>query len=156
MEAANLTLRGADADRFAGVFLESKAEAAQRSINKRGVRNIHRYQGAGFTHITYERAAAHESSWLVVSLLVEQQDKDRCTVVVSVGGGGEGPFKLEELSPRRLLKGEESVGQAGRFGTVLEDVARVCSELSLTVETEWESETDATAALAIQRKIFDT
>jgi hypothetical protein len=32
----------------------------------------------------------------------------------------------------------------------------VCSELSLTVETEWESETDATAALAIQRKIFDT
>jgi hypothetical protein len=156
MEAANLTLRGPDADRFADAFLDSKAEAAKRSLNKRGARDIHRYQGDGFTQITYERAAAHESSWLVVSLLVEVVDEETATVVVFVGGGGEGPFKFEELSPRRLLKGEQSVGQAGRFATVLEDVAAVCSELSVSVETEWESETEQSVARTLQRKIFDS
>ncbi|WP_324759384.1 hypothetical protein [Haloarcula montana] len=156
MEAANLTLHGPDADRFADAFLDSKTETAKRSLNKRSARNIHRYRGDGFTQITYERAAAYESSWVVISLLVEEVDDEMATVVVFVGGGGEGPFKLEELSPRRLLRGEESVGQAGRFATVLEDVAAVCSELSVSVETEWESETEQSVARTIQRKIFDT
>ncbi|WP_276273218.1 hypothetical protein [Haloarcula litorea] len=156
MEAANLTLRGPDADRFASAFVEAKAEETRRSFNKRGVRNIHRYRGDGFTHVAYERGSAHENSWVVVSLLVEPVDEETATVVVQVGGGGEGPFKLEEISPRRLLEGEEAVGQAGRFATVLEDVESVCSDLELSVETEWESETEQDVARTLQRKIFDS
>lgn len=156
MEAAKLTLRGPEADRFASAFLESKTDEARTSLNKHGVRNIHRYGGDGFTQIAYERGAAHENSWLVVSVLVDRVDAETCTVAVFVGGGGEGPFKLEELSIRRLLKGEESVGQAGRFATVLEDIEAVCSDLSLTVETEWESETEQDVTKTLQRKIFDS
>jgi len=156
MEAATLTLNGPDADRFAAAFLDSKATEAKRSFNKRGVRNIHRHRGDGFTHITYERGAAHEKSWVVVSLLVDVADGETATVTVQVGGGGEGPFKFEEISPRRILRGEEAVGQAGRFATVLEDVESVCSALDLSVETEWESETDQSAAAALQRKIFES
>jgi len=155
MEAANLTLRGPDADQFVSAFLDAKTSEARTSLNKRGVRNIHRYRGDGFTQITYERGAAHEDSWLVVSVLADQVDAETCRLAIFVGGGGEGPFKLEALSARRLLSGEESVGQAGRFATVLEDIEAVCSELSLSVETEWESETEQDVATTLQRKIFD-
>lgn len=66
MEASNLRLHGEDTDPFAETLLESKATEARRSLNKRGVRNIHRYEGDGFTQLTYERAAAYEDSWLMV------------------------------------------------------------------------------------------
>lgn len=156
MEASNLTLHGDDADRFAQAFVESKVRESRRSINKRGVRNIHRCRGDGFTQIAYERAAAYEDSWLMVSLLVEESDDNRSTVTVLVGGGGEGPFKFEAVTVRRILQGEQSVGQAGRFVTVLEEINQVCESLDLTVETEWESDVEESTARAIQQKIFES
>jgi len=154
MEAVSVTVRGADADRLAEAFVASKARET-RSLNKRGVRNIHRYEGEGFTKVTYERAAAFEKSWVMVSLVVEFVDERTSTVVLCVGGGGEGPFKLEELSLRRLTKGEEEVGQAGRFATVLEDLRDVCDSLDLSVSVEWETETETRTARKITRKILE-
>lgn len=156
MEAATLTLHGTDAGRFAETFVDSKATQAKRSLNKRGVRNIHRVDGERYTQVAYERGSAHDSSWLMVSLLVERVDERTERVVVLVGGGGEGPFKLEELSVQRLLAGEESVGQAGRFAGVLRDVDDVCDSLGLDVETEWASETESDLFAKLGRKIFDS
>jgi len=156
MEASRLTIQGEQADRFAETFINSKTRERKRSINKRGVRNIHRYEGDGFTQVTYERAAAYEDSWMMVSVLVETKDAETRTVVVFVGGGGEGPFKLEEISMRRVLQGEEAVGEAGRFGTVLKDIKDVIDELELTVVTEWETDTEASMTAKIEQKIFDS
>ena len=50
MEAAALTLSGENAERFAERFVGSKANESRTSLNRRGVRNIHRYEGEGFTH----------------------------------------------------------------------------------------------------------
>jgi hypothetical protein len=156
MEASRVTLSGDAVDRFADAFVDAKVNEKKRSINKRGVRNIHRYEGEGFVQVSYERAAVRDPSWLMVSVLVEQDDDDTCTVVVFVGGGGEGPFKLEELTVARLVRGEESFGEAGRFETVLRDVRDVVEELDLTVETEWKTDTDASLAETVERKIFDS
>lgn len=156
MEASNLTLRGENVDRFAEALVESKATESRRSLNKRGVRNIHRFDGDGFTQLVYERGAAYENSWLMVSVLVEQVDDRTCTVMVFVGGGGEGPFKLEEVSLRRILRGEDSVGQAGRFRTVLEDIKQVCESLDLEVDARWETETERSLTAKLERKIFDS
>lgn len=144
MEGSALTVHGENVDRFPDVFVEQKATQSQRSLNKRGVRNIHRYAGDGFTCVTYERASAHADAWVMVSVLFEQVDAETGTVVVLVGGGGEGPFKLEELSMTRLLEGNDAVGQAGRFATVLRDVRGVCTDLDLTVEAEWEGDREPT------------
>lgn len=154
MEAATLTLHGDEAGQFAEEFVESKAEQAGRSLNRRGVRNIHRVGGDGYTQIAYERGSAHDPSWLLVSLLVERVDERTARVVVMVGGGGSGPFKLEEVSLKRLLDGEESVGQAGRFASVLRDVDGVAEELGLDVDTEWASETESELFAKLGRKIF--
>lgn len=156
MESCRLTLRGEDAHRFADEFVESKADRARRSLNKRGVRNIHRYSGDGVTHVAYERAAAHDPSWVMVSLLVERVDDRTVTVVVLVGGGGEGPFKLERVSVRRLRRGEDATGQAGRFVTVLEDVRRVCDRLGLDVDVSFRSDAPSSLSETIERKIFDS
>lgn len=156
MEASHLAIRGEQADRFAAELVESKARAVRRSINKRGVRNIHTYDGEGFTQLVYERAAAYEDSWLMVSVLVEELDDRTCSVAIYVGGGGRGPFKLEEISARRLLRGEGSVGQAGRFATVLRDVRGVCESLELTVDTLSETEPAPGVAAAVERKVFDS
>jgi hypothetical protein len=94
MEACNLILRGPEADAFADSFLETKATEAKRSLNKRGVRNVHRYKSDGFAQITYEQGSASDDSWPMVSLLVETVD-DRTRTVVFVGG--EEAFKLEEI-----------------------------------------------------------
>lgn len=154
MEASKLTVRGENAPQFAETFVESKARERKQSINKRGVRNIHRYETDGVTQIVYERAAAYEDSWLMVSLLVETVDERTCTVVIFVGGGGEGPFKLEEVSLRRVLQGEEAVGEAGRFGTVLRDVKQVVESLELEVLTEWETDTESRLTAKLAQKIF--
>ena len=156
MEACNLTLRGPEADAFADSFLESKAMEAKRSLNKRGVRNIHRYEGPTFTQIAYERGSSHDDSWLMVSVLVETVDDRTRTAVVFVGGGGKGPFKMEEVSIRRLREGEEAVGQAGRYATVLKDIERVCGELEVTVETTWETEPADSISAKLKREIFDS
>ena len=156
MESSHLTFRGESAHRFADALVEAKAQERERSINKRGVRNVHRFDGDGHTQVAWERGAAFEDSWLMVSVLVERGDDRTCTVVVFVGGGGEGPFKLEEVSMRRLLQGEESVGEAGRFATVLRDVKRVADSLDLTVTNEWASETDRSLTATLERKIFDS
>ncbi|MGB9933667.1 hypothetical protein [Haloarcula amylolytica] len=156
MEACNLTLRGPEADAFADSFLETKAMEAKRSLNKRGVRNLHRYAGPGFTQIAYERGSTYDDSWLMVSVLVETVDDRTRTVVVFVGGGGEGPFKMEEITVRRLQQGEEAVGQAGRFATVLSDIEQVCAELEVTVETAWETETEDSISAKLKREIFDS
>lgn len=156
MQSSRITFRGENAGRFAEAFVDSKAEERRRSINKRGVRNIHRFESDGVTQIAYERGAAFEDSWLMVSILFEQTDDRTCTVVVLVGGGGEGPFKLEEVSVRRVLEGEESVGEAGRFATVLRDVKRVADSLELAVVTKWTSETEQSLTAALERKIFDS
>lgn len=113
-----------------------RATQSERLLNKRGVRNIHRYEGDGFIYLTYERGAATESSWVVVSLLAEQVDNPTATVVLLVGGGGD-PFKVEEMSMIKIVQGEDAVGQAGRFRAVLEDINRLCDSLELTVETDW-------------------
>lgn len=156
MEASRITIRGEQADRFAETFIDTKTRERKRSINKRGVRNIHKYQGDGFTQVTYERAAAYEDSWVMVSVLVEAVDAETRNVVAFVGGGGEGPFKLEEISMRRVLRGEDAVGEAGRFGTVLKDIKRVIDDLELTVVTEWETDTEASITKTIEQKIFDS
>lgn len=156
MEAATLTLHGDGAGRFAEAFVESKAEQAERSLNSRGVRNIHRVGGDGYTQIAYERGSAHDPSWLVVSLLVERVDERTVRVVLMVGGGGSGPFKLEEVSLKRVVEGEEAVGQAGRFASVLRDVDAVASALDLDVETEWAAESESELFATLGRKIFDS
>jgi hypothetical protein len=156
MEASHITVRGENVDRLASTLIEDKATESKRSINKRGVRNIHKYEGDGFTQLAYERGSAHEDSWLVVSVLVERVDDRTSDVVVLVGGGGEGPFKLEEVSMRRLLRGEGSVGEAGRFGTVLEDVKGACESLDLEIVTQWETDTETSTSAKVERKIFDS
>lgn len=155
MEAAALTLSGENADRFAERFVGSKAAESRTSLNQRGVRNIHRYEGEGFTHVSYERAAAYENSWLMVSVLVEQEDDRTATVVCKVGGGGEGPFKLEELTARRFLRDEEAFGESGRFLDVLEDIDAVCASLDLDVEVTWDSSLESSTLRALEGKIFD-
>lgn len=156
MEAINLTVRGENADQVADAFVDAKAAEVRRSINKRGVRNVHRYDGDGFTQVVYERGSSYENSWLVVSVVVERVDEQESTVVLFVGGGGEGPFKMEEVTLRRIRQGEESVGQAGRFATVLRDLEAVFESLELTVTTEWESETESSMTRKIAREIFDS
>jgi hypothetical protein len=153
MEATTLTVRGENAPRLAEALVEAKATESERSINKCGVRNIHQYRGDGFTQLAYERGSSHSNSWLQVSILVETVDDRTATVVVFVGGGGEGPFKLEEITARRIVHGEQSVGQAGRFVTVLRDVKKVCESLDLDVETQYEKETDDLLG-TLERKIF--
>lgn len=154
MEAAALTLHGEDAADFVDRFVESKANASRGSINQRGVRNIHRYAGDVFTHVSYERAAASENSWLMVSLLVERVDDRTVTVVLKVGGGGEGPFKLEELKLRRLLRDEADYGEAGRFRDVLADIDAVCTDLDLSVDVTWDSSPESDTLRALEEKVF--
>lgn len=89
-------------------------------------------------------------------ILVERVDDRTYTVVVFVGGGGEGPFKLEEVSMRRILRGEGAVGQTGRFATVLKDVEQVCESLELEVDTRWETDTESSTVRKIAKKIFDS
>lgn len=167
MEATRLTVSGDRVDQFAEEFVESKATASGRSLNKRGVTNVHRYDGnggagpegnaeGGFTVVSYERGSVRDESWVTVSVIVEAIDERTRTVVLLVGGGGRGPFKFEEISPRRILRGEASVGQAGRFGTVLTDIERVCDSLGLTVTTEWASDTESSMATKIAHKLFET
>lgn len=156
MEASRITFSGDQADRFAETLVESKAEESKRSINKWGVRNIHKFEGEGITQLAYERGSAYDDSWLMVSVLVEQLDDETCTVVVLVGGGGEGPFKLEEISMRRVFRGEDSFGQAGRFATVLEDVNQVAESLDLNVDTEWKTDTETSMTAKLEKKIFDS
>jgi hypothetical protein len=45
MEVSHVTLHGDGADRFADAFVDTEATEQKRSINKRGVRNIHRFEG---------------------------------------------------------------------------------------------------------------
>lgn len=156
MEASRVTFSGETADRFAAALVEAKAAECKRSINKWGVRNIHTFEGEGITQLAYERGSAHESSWLMVSVLVEQVDPRTCTVVVLVGGGGEGPFKLEEITMRRIVRGEDTVGQAGRFATVLRDVNEVAESLDLDVDTGWKTDAEASSTAKLERKIFDS
>ncbi|MBX0325078.1 hypothetical protein EGH21_18780 [Halomicroarcula sp. F13] len=155
MKATTLTLRGESAHRFADAFVDEKADESRRSLNKRGVRNIHRYEGTDVTQIAYERASAHLDSWLLVSLLLEPVDEETATLVVMLGGGGEGPFKLDEVTLKRVLEGEEAVGATGRLATVLKDVRAVCELLDLDVETEWESDADAGLAEKFVAEIFE-
>lgn len=117
------------------------------------MRNIHKYEGEGFTTVAYERGSVHDESWVMVSVLVEAVDDRTRTVVVTVGGGGRGPFKLEEVSLRRPRGGEESVGEAGRFGTVLADLRGVVESLDPSVETEWESETERSISAKVAREV---
>jgi hypothetical protein len=147
VEGCTLTVRGPDADRFPDAFVDAKASEAERSLNRRGVRNIHRYRGDGCVHVVYERGAARSDDWVTVTVLYDRVDDRTGTVVVFVGGGGEGPFKLDGLSMDRLLEGEESVGEAGRFATVFADVEDVCDELDLSVETAWRGEREPTTAV---------
>jgi hypothetical protein len=140
MESVSLTLCGEEASRFADVFVERTAESADRSLNKWGARSLHRYDGGGFTQFVYERGSAHQNDWVMLSVLAETVDAETCAVVVFVGGGGEGPFKLEDLNVTRLLRGRDAVGEAGRVATVLRDVERVAESLGLEVTTEWASE----------------
>jgi hypothetical protein len=156
MEAATLRLRGEGATRFAEAFVESKATEAERSLDKRGVRDVHRVGGDGYTLVAYERGSAHDPSWLGVSLLVERVDERTATVVVLVGGGGSGPFKLESVSVGRVLRGEAAHGQTGRFASVLRDVGGVAESLDLDVETTWESETESDVLATLARKLFDS
>lgn len=155
MESTNLTLRGESADDFADAFVERKAESAARSLNKRGVRNIHRYAGEGFTQVAYEQAAPHLNSWLLISLLVETLDSETVTVVVFVGGSGEGPFKWEDAMLKSVLKGDDAVGEAGRLASVLRDVRDVADSLDLTVKKEWESGGDGSPVAKLLAEIFE-
>lgn len=154
MEASYFTVTGENADRLASALIETKAEERRRSINKRGVRNIHTFEADDVTQVVWEQGSSYSQAWLMVSILVELEEEDTARVVVFVGGGGQGPFKLEEVSLRRLLKGEGSVGESGRFATVLRDVDRVCESLDLEVETQWETEGDLTMTEKLERKIF--
>lgn len=154
MEAARITVTGEDVDRIASELVETKAEEARRSINKRGVRNIHRFDGEGFTYLTYERGSVHEESWLVVSLLVEAVDDRTSTVAVFVGGGGEGPFKWEDLSLKRITEGPESAGEAGRFFSVVREVERIAESLDLAVEADWITEKDRSIAAKVENELF--
>lgn len=155
MEVAALTLGGENVDRFAERFVQSKANESHNSLNLRGVRNIHRYEGEGFTLVSYERAGAYENSWLLISVLVEQKDDRTATVVCKIGGGGEGPFKLEERTARRYLRDEEGFGESGRFFDVLDDVGDVCASLDLSVDVTWNTSPESDTFKAIEEKIFD-
>lgn len=92
---------------------------------------------------------------MLVSLLIESVDAETINLVVTVGGGGEGPFKFEEVSVRRLLSDEESFGESGRFLGVLEQVRDVCESLGLSVDTTWQSEIESDTTTAVERKLFD-
>jgi hypothetical protein len=159
MEATRLQINGDGVDQFVDAFVESKATASERSLNKRGVRNVTRYDGGGddggFTLVSYERGAVYDESWVTVTVLVETLDAQTATVVLLVGGGGQGPFKFEEFSARRIVKGEESVGQAGRFGTVLSDIEDICATLEVDVTTEWESDTESSMATKVAHELFE-
>lgn len=155
METSYVTLKGDAASEFASTFVERKAEEISRSINKRGARNVHRYRGDGVTHVTYERAASRTNDWLLVSMLIEPVDPETCNLVVTVGGGGEGPFKFEEVSVRQLVSDEESFGESGRFLSVLEQVRDVCESLGLAVDTTWQSEIESDTMTVVERKLFD-
>lgn len=155
MESTNLTLRGESADRFADAFVEEKAETARRSLNKRGVRNIHRYDGDGVTQVAYEQAAPHLNSWLLLSLLIETVDSETVTVVVFVGGSGEGPFKWEDSMLKSVIKGTDTVGEAGRLASVLRDVRDVADSLDLTVQKEWDSDGDGEPVARLLSEIFE-
>jgi hypothetical protein len=155
MDGCTLTLRGERVGDFPEAFTRQKTEERRRSLNARGARNVHRYRGDGFTHLLYEHAAAHSEGWLAVSLLFDDHGDDSATLAVLVGGGGSGPFKLEEFSMTRLLAGDEAVGAAGRFATVLRDVERTCDDLDLTVETGWTAEGDGRTALDVAHGLFD-
>lgn len=156
MEASHVTVRGEKVDRLDETLIEEKATESERSLNKWAARNVHKYEGDGITQLTYERGAAHEPSWLMVSFLVEQLDDRTATVAVFVGGGGRGPFKLEEVTTRRVLRGEDSVGESGRFGTVLADLEDACTALDLTVTTRWDSGEDLTLTQELEQKVFDS
>ena len=62
MEASRLTMSGENVDQLAETLIESKATTSARSLNKRGARNVHRYDGDGFTQYTYERAEIGRAS----------------------------------------------------------------------------------------------
>jgi hypothetical protein len=73
---------------------------------------------------------------------------------VLLGGAGEGVFKLEELSPRRLLRGEDSVGEPMRLTKVLRKMDDVAEELDLVVETQWHGESESSTIRTVSEKIF--
>jgi len=154
MEVARITVTGEDADRIAPELVERKADQVRRSINKFGVRNVHKLEGEGFAYLTYERGSAHEDDWLVVSLLVETVDDRTRTVTVFVGGGGEGAFKWEELTMKRIIQGPESVGEAGRFLKIVEWVERVAESLDLAVDADWLTEKDRSIEAKVRNELF--
>jgi len=86
VEGCTLTVRGVDAERFPDAFVDARASEADRSLDRRGVRNVHRYRGDGFTHVVYERGAARSDDW--VTVLYDRVDDQTGTVVVFVGGEG--------------------------------------------------------------------
>lgn len=147
MEATNLTLRGEEATEFADSFVGTKVEEMKRSINRRGARNIHRYEGDGFTQIAYERAAPNVDDWVMVSIVVDVQDQHTLSVTVMIGGSGEGPFKIEETALAKLMEDDEFIGQAGRFNAVLRKIRRVCDGLELDVSVAWEGDREPTTAV---------
>ena len=154
MEAIRLELRGQAVDRFADTLVERMAERQRRSLNMRIARNVHRYEGEGVTQVAFEVPSAYQPSWLMVSVLVERVGETRSTVVVLLGGAGEGLFKLEELSPRRLLRGEDSVGEPMRLTKVLRRMNDVAEELDLVVETQWHGESESSTIRTVSEKIF--
>jgi len=154
MEAIRLELRGADVDRFAETLVERMAERQRRSLNMRIARNIHRYEGEGVTQLSFEIPSAYQPSWLMVSILVERVDETTSTVVVFLGGAGEGLFKLERFSARRLLGGEDSVGEPMRLTKVLREMDDVADTLDLAVETQWQGESESSTVRTVSEKIF--
>jgi hypothetical protein len=88
------------------------------------------------TLLAHEQASAYREAWVMVNVPFETVDDGTCRVAVLVGGGREGPFRIEDLERRldRRLVGEEEYGESGRLGSVPESVEGVCEELG--VETE--------------------
>lgn len=138
MEVRKLTLRGDAVDQVASTLVEERATEANRSINKLGVENVTRYRGEGFTLLAFEQSAAYKDDWVMVSVLIEQVDERTATAAVLVGGGREGPYRILDVEQRltRREVGEEGYGEAGRLGSVVENIETVCATLGVDVIEE--------------------
>lgn len=155
-EVATNTIRGERASQFAGALIDAKVQEARRSINKRGVRDIHTFEGDGFTSLTYERAAIRVDSWVTVSVLVERVSQQESTVAIFGGGGENRPFKLEEVTVTRILRGEHSYGESGRFGSVVRDIRDVCESLEVTIDGEFRSGPEPNVSETVSEKLSDS